>query len=456
MAGPKRRTGSAARTPVARVTSADMMQVAAAVGPAAPHIGAVLVLSGGPAFSVERARRLLGERICAVPRLRQRLHRAPPGCGRPFWADDPAFDVRYHIRQVACPGPGDERALLDAAAEVIAEPLPRSRPLWSATFVTGLTDGGTGLVIVMDHVLADGISGLAILARLMDETTSPGSGAPAPFPAPAPTVRALAADAAADRVARVTHLADSVRTLRRGLSELGAARPPRRLHPTSFNRPTGSRRRLDVVAADLGAIRELGHTCGGTVNDVILAAVAGAVRALLASRGEKLDLVTASVPVSARQSDTAGLLGNQVGAMPVTLRATGSLADRVTQAAAVTRERKQATRGASVALLGPLFRLLAAAGLGHWFANHQRLVHTFVTNVRGPGEPLTFAGAPLRAVLPVPYTTGNVCVTFAALSYAGTLWLTVLSDPALVPDVAELTAALRRELGATARVAAPY
>jgi diacylglycerol O-acyltransferase / wax synthase len=442
--------------PVARVTSADMMQVAAAAGSAPPHIGAVLVLSGGPAFGVERARQLLGERIHAVPRLRQRLHRAPPGCGRPFWADDPAFDVRHHVRQIACPGPGDERALLDAAAAVIAEPLPRSRPLWSATFVTGLADGGTGLVIVMDHVLADGISGLAILARLMDEDTSPGSGARAPFPAPAPTVRALAADAAADRVARVTHLADSVRTLRRGLSELGAARPPRRLQPTSFNRPTGSCRRLDVVAADLGAVRDLGHTCGGTVNDVILAAVAGAVRALLASRGEKLDLVMASVPVSARQSDTSGVLGNQVGAMPVALRATGSLADRVTQAAAVTRERKQAARGASVALLGPLFRLLAAIGLVHWFANHQRLVHTFVTNVRGPAEPLTFAGARLRAVLPVPYTTGNVCVTFAALSYAGTLWLTVFSDPALVPDVAELTAALRRELGATAPAAAPH
>jgi hypothetical protein len=210
-----------------------------------------------------------------------------------------------------------------------------------------------------------------------------------------------------------------------------------------------------VVAADLAAVRELGHACGGTVNDVILAAVAGALRALLTGRGEELDPVTMTVPVSARRSDNAGALGNQVGGMMVTLRTAGGLADRATRAAAVTRERKRPARGTSVALLGPLFRLLAAVGFWRWFTNHQRLVHTFVTNVRGPAEPLAFAGAPIEAVLPVPATTGNVSVSFAALSYAGTLWLTVLSDPALVPDVTELTGALRRELGGMSRTGPP-
>jgi hypothetical protein len=162
-----------------------------------------------------------------------------------------------------------------------------------------------------------------------------------------------------------------------------------------------------------------------------------------------------TVPVSARRSDNAGVLGNQVGGMMVTLRTAGGLADRATRAAAVTRERKRPARGTSVALLGPLFRLLAAVGFWRWFTNHQRLVHTFVTNVRGPAEPLTFAGAPIEAVLPVPPTTGNVSVSFAALSYAGTLWLTVLSDPALVPDITELTGALRRELGGMSRTGPP-
>ena len=443
----KRAAGSSARMPQARAAPADMMQLTAGVGPAPMNVGAVLVLTADVGFRVERARQLLGERVRAVPRMRQRLHRAPPGCGRPYWADDPAFDIRHHVGQVACAPPGDERALLDVATVLIARPLPRSRPLWSATVVTGLASGGTGLVFVMDHVLADGIGGLAVLARLADESPGPSAGASrAPFPAPRPTARMLAADAWTERAVRLAHLPDGARTIRQGLAELGGAWPSRRLRPTSLNRPTGPRRRLDVFAVDLALIRDLGHACGGTVNDVVLAAVAGALRALLASRGETLDLVTISVPVSARQSDTAATLGNQVGAMLVTLRTDGDLTDRVTRAAAATSERKRAARGTSAGLLGPLFRLLAAAGLLRWFFNHQRMVTTFVTNLRGPAEPLTLDGAALSAVLPIPETTGNISVTFAALSYAGTLWLTVLSDPDLVPDVAALTAALRREL----------
>jgi diacylglycerol O-acyltransferase / wax synthase len=162
-----------------RLGPADLMELAVDVGPAPMIVGAVLVLGTGAGFSVEQARRRLGERITVVPRLRQQLYRAPPGCGRPFWADDPSFDLRHHVRQVPCRAPGDQRAQLDVAAAVTGEPLPRSRPLRSATFVTGLADGGTGLVMVMNHVLADGIGGLAVLASLVDEGPGlPPAGAP--------------------------------------------------------------------------------------------------------------------------------------------------------------------------------------------------------------------------------------------------------------------------------------
>jgi diacylglycerol O-acyltransferase / wax synthase len=204
-----------------------------------------------------------------------------------------------------------------------------------------------------------------------------------------------------------------------------------------------------VITADLAAVRDLGHTHGGTVNDVILAAVTGALRALLASRGEQLEQVTVSVPVSARRRATSGQLGNQVGVMPVALPAAGTLAGRITAIAVITRQRKTAAKGTSVALLGPLFRLLARAGLLRRFVNRQRLVHTFATNLRGPAQPLTFGGAPLRAIIPIANTAGNVPVTFAALSYAGTVWLTVLSDPDQAPDVDTLTAALRQDLPPT-------
>jgi diacylglycerol O-acyltransferase / wax synthase len=401
--------GMAARVPVDRASPADLMQLATDVGPAPMHVGAVLILATGPGFNVQDAQRLLGERIHAVPRLRQRLRRAPPGCGRPFWADDPAFDLRHHVRQLPCPSPGDERACWRWPPPY-RRAAARARPLWSATFVTGLADGGTGLVIVMNHVLADGIGGLAVLARLVDETPGLPSGRPerARFPVPAPGTRTLAADAWAGRARRLTHLANSVGTIRQGLAELGGTRPPRRLAAASLNRPTGPQRRIDAVAADLAAVRDLGHAHGGTVNDVILAAIAGALWALLAGRGEQVDLVTVSVPVSARQAATGGQLGNQVGVMPVALPADGDLAARVTRIAAITRERKRAARGSSAAVLGLPFRLLAPTGLLRWYVNRQRLIHTFATNLRGPAEPLTFAGAPVQSVIPIPNTTGNV------------------------------------------------
>jgi len=135
---------------------------------------------------------------------------------------------------------------------VTREPLPRSRPPWSATFVTGLVGGGTELVIVMNHVLADGIGGLAVLAKLLDEIPGrpPGNPEWARFPVPGPRAHTLAADVWAGRTRRLTHLARSLHTIRQGLAELGGTRPPRRLPATSLNRPSGPQRRLDVAAAD--------------------------------------------------------------------------------------------------------------------------------------------------------------------------------------------------------------
>jgi diacylglycerol O-acyltransferase / wax synthase len=436
-----------------RASAADLMQAATGDGRAAGHIGAVLVLDAGPGVSVAGARRVLGERIRAVPRLRQRLYRAPPGCGRPYWADDPAFDIDNHVRQLRCPPPGDERALLDLAAAQLGEPLPRSRPLWSATFVTGLADGGTGLLFIMDHVLADGIAGIAVLGALADQAAETAGTRASPFPAPAPRTRELAADAWRGRLRRAGPTGPGAsrqrrgpRQIREGWAELGGARPPRRRPVTSLNRPVGPRRRLDVVAVDLTAIRDRGHAHGGTVNDVILAAVAGALRTLLAARGEQLGEVTITVPVAARRAAGADELGNQIGIMPVTVPATGDFGSRVTRTAEITRTGKSRARGASAALFVPAFLLLARSGLLRWFTNHQRVVQTFVTNLRGPEDPLMCGGTTVRALIAIPSTTGNVTVTFAAVSYAGMLRITILSDPACTPDAAALAAALGREL----------
>ena len=455
------------------------MQLAVGRG-AGGHVGVLLVLDTGPGFDDAVAERALRERACAVPRLRQRLYQAPPGCGRPYWADDPEFDVRAHVRRVCCPPPGDERTLLDVAAAELVRPLPRSRPLWSAAFVSGLADGGTGLVIVVNHVLADGIAGLAVLAALLDPgsvaATTPAITAAATrtitaaatptitaaatptiaatdnskmraFPAGAPSVRTLAADAWARRARRLAPPPGGLRRLRQGIAELGGARL-HRLPSSSLNRPTGARRQLHVVTADLAAVRRLAHAHGGTVNDVALAVVASGLADLLATRGEQLHEVAVSVPVSARPETGTVELGNQIGVMPVIVPADGDIGGRVRRIAAITRERKSLVRGASAALFVPGFLLLARTGLLGWFDNHQRFVHTFVTNLRGPSEPPTLAGVPVRAVIAIPATTGNVTVTFGVLSCAGTLRITVLYDPDLVPDALVLADALRRALDA--------
>jgi hypothetical protein len=230
-----------------RASPNDLTQLAADSGPAPLRAGAVLILAPALGFSVAAASQQIAERIAAVPRLRQRLCRAPFGCGRPFWADDPGFDPGYHIRELSCPPPGDERALLDLASAIAGNPMPWSRPLWSATFVTGLVGGRAGLVIVMNHVLADGIGGLAVLAGLVDKPPAAdhsgsvpaavGTGEvaaeaatpdPVGFPAPAPSRRELAADAWAGRLRAVTRLPDTLRALGGGLAEMGATHPPRR------------------------------------------------------------------------------------------------------------------------------------------------------------------------------------------------------------------------------------
>jgi diacylglycerol O-acyltransferase / wax synthase len=179
---------------------------------------------------------------------------------------------------------------------------------------------------------------------------------------------------------------------------------------------------------------------------VVLAATAGALRTLLAARGEQLAEVTITVPVATRRAAGAGELGNQIGIMPVTVPAAGVFGVRITRTAAITRERKSRARGASAALFVPAFLLMARSGLLRWFTNHQRVVQTFVTNLRGPEEPLMFGGATVRSIIAIPSTTGNVTVTFAAASYAGTLRITILSDPARTPDAPVLAAALRHEL----------
>jgi len=413
-----------------RATAEDVVSLATDVGPSPMQVGAVLRLTGPPDLGPAGSDELL-RRVCSVPRLRQRLVATRWGCGRPIWVDAPDFDLARHVSHVVCPSPGDDAALLAVAAEVIGGRLPTDRPLWRMTLVTGLGGGEAALVVAFHHVLADGIGGLAVLASLVDGMEAETVTA---FPKPPPTAGSLALDALRCRLAAVRSTPEALRLVRAAASEWRGA-PRTRAAPTSWNRPTGPRRQLAVVRCELDEIHRTAREHGATVNDVVLAAVAATVGGVLSARGESLEQVVVSVPVSARRETTAGRLGNQVGVVPVALSTSGDPTVRLAEAAAATRAAKEEAGGALPALLGPVFRLLARIGVFGWFIDRQRLVHTFVTNLRGPRDQLGFLGVPITEIDPVALVSGNVTVAFAVLSYAGTLAITIVADPQACPDL---------------------
>lgn len=414
------------------------------------NVGAVLLLAEGSGADVAA---VLAQRIGGVARLRQRLVTPPWGLGRPYWVDDADFDIEAHVSTVRCASPGDESALLSAAVDAVTRPLPRSRALWRAVVVTGLADEQIGLVVVLHHVLADGIGGLAVLARLVDGDASVSSAPQASgrvrAARPAPRAGDLLADSAAERWSMLRGALRAVARIHRGRVELGRG-GGRRAPRCSLNASTGPRRRVATVEVDLAPVRAAGRRYGATVNDVLLVAVTGAMARTLRGRGEEVTELVVSVPVSARASTTSHDLGNQVGVMPVRAPVHGSVPARLARVAELTRAQKTQARGASAALVGPVFRLLAAARLFRWFVDRQRLVNSFLTNMPGPTAPLTFAGARVLRIIPVTITAGNVGVAFAALSYAGRLTVSVIVDPDVVPESDAVAEAVAGELRAVA------
>jgi len=404
------------------------------------QFGAVLVLEPRDTFDVRPAMEALRERACAVPRLRQRVMRAPPGCGRPVWVDDADFRAERHVEHVVCPPPGDEAALLDVAARLVTRPLALDRPLWSAAVVTGLALGRVALVVVIQHALADGIGGLAVLGVLVDGAPVPP---PPAFPMPPPSAGELAADAFRSRTWRLSSGSRKIRAVAK------APHAPRigRASPCSLLRPTGPRRCVTIARAALDDVRAVAHQHGATVNDVLLTAIGGALHTTLEQRGEDLPAVIAGIPVTDRRSATTQALGNRFHEVRVAIPGGGEPLERLERVAGTMRVRKRSGRGPAGPVASALVRAAIAVGVYEWYMRRQRYLHTVVTNVPGPGSRHTFCGAPIVEMLPLAVGGGgNVTVTYAALSYAGTLAVSVTADPDRVPDLAWTTAALQAEL----------
>jgi diacylglycerol O-acyltransferase / wax synthase len=434
-------------------------------------IGVLAILDGtrllGPdgRVRVDEVRRRLEPRLHLVPRFRQLLYRPRWGLGWPLWVDAPTFDLADHVRVHPLPPPGDEAGLLAACARLYRRRLDPTRPLWEAWLLPGLPGlpgRRVGLFLRVHHTMVDGVAGMAALGALLDlDADAPSPVAPPWTPGPVPTAGELFRDNLRRRLrglgrglSRLAH----PRRRRRGSSgvwrEFLAERAPR----TSLNRPIGAERRLAVVRGRLEVAKQVAHAHRAKVNDVVLAAVAGGLRQLLAGRGEDVqDLVLrVMVPVSLHHEPPGSARGNQSSVMLVPLPlGEPDPVRRLELIAAETAARKGRARpqtGSGV--LG----VAAVQRAWYRFLARQRTINLVVTNVPGPPVRLYLAGARLLELFPVAAIMANITLTVAVFSYDGQLNLTAIADPDTCPDVEVFARGVRGALDELARsvlVAAP-
>lgn len=420
------------------------------------EIGALCILEGPPLLDDEGRLRLgsvqevVASRLHLLPRFRQLLEVPPRRLGGPIWVDAPAFDISEHIGVVEVEAPGDEARLLSIVEELRSRRLSRLRPLWEMWFLTGLSGHRVGLFVKMHHAMADGMAGVAAIAALLDPTPEIVA---QPGPPWAPQPRPQGMDLLVDHLRRRTRawagrlrgLAHPIRSLRRlvglrpALEELvfRDAGPP-----TSLDRVVGDGRRLALVRSRLELVKDIAHTHGATVNEVLLATVAGGLRRLLQARGEEIDglALPAYVPVSMRRAPGAD--GNLVGQMVVHLPVGESdPVRRLRLIAAESAERKARPRP-------EVGKLPHGRVLGAYFVKvlDRQRVNVTTADLPGPPMPLYLAGSRVLEVFPVLPLIGKVTLGVGAVSYDGQFTLTLLADAATYPDLAILAEGVRDEL----------
>jgi diacylglycerol O-acyltransferase len=437
------------------------------------HVAAIFVFEGEPPAYDELVE-AIEARMHLVPRYRQKLAHVPLGQGRPVWVDDPHFNVRYHLRHSALPAPGSDEQLKNLAGRLFALPLDRTKPLWELNLVEGLDGGRFAIVSKTHHALVDGVSGVDITSVIFDTSPDPSPVARDArkwLPRPEPTDAELLADALLERATVPGEAARGLRALtrtpRHALGRAGewlvgiGAMAWAGLNPapaTSFNVAIGPHRRYTWVDADLAQFKAIKNELGGTLNDVVLAAVTLALGRFLRRRGEETDglVLRAMVPVSVRADAQRGALGNRVAAMwaplPVGNEDPLAVLAEISEAMRGLKESGQAVGAqalTSLADFAPPTIMSQAARL----QSRQRFFNLVVTNVPGPQIPLYLLGRHLQAFYPVVPLAHHQALGIAIMSYDGRLGFGLLGDYDAMPDLEDLADDLAAAIESLSRVA---
>ncbi|HEX8052157.1 MAG TPA: wax ester/triacylglycerol synthase family O-acyltransferase [Thermoleophilaceae bacterium] len=438
------------------------------------HVAGVMLFQGSPPEHDELVE-ALERKMHLVPRYRQKLAFVPLQQGRPRWVDDPHFNLDYHVRLTALPAPGSEEQLRNLAGRVFAQQLDRDKPLWEMWIVEGL-DGGERFAVLSKthHALVDGISGVDIASVLFDLSPDP---APVPdpprrwLPRPLPSRGQLLAEALVERATVPAEVVRGVRAVFRAPRRIASAAVDALTGigamawngmspapPSPYNTSIGPHRRFTWARASLADVKAIKNSLGGTVNDVMLAVVTGALRRDLARRGDLAAIteLTAMVPVSVRSDDARGALGNQVAAMmaPLPVGHDDPVA-RLQTISAAMRRIKDSGQAMGAQMLTELtgFAPPTIMGQASRLVVRQRFFNLVVTNVPGPQVPLYMMGREMIEIFPMVPLAPNQALGVAIMSYNGRINFGLVGDYDVMGNLDQVALDFRASLEELAEAA---
>jgi WS/DGAT/MGAT family acyltransferase len=426
------------------------------------HVASVIVFEGPPPSYGDLVRKIVSK-LPQVPRYRQRVRSLPLQLGRPVWTDDAHFQILYHVRHTAVPAPGTSEQLRNLAGRVFAQRLDPTKPLWEMWLVEGLEDGRWALIGKVHHCMVDGVAGIDLMTVLFDLSPDSQQIEPEPWqPEPEPSELALVVDGIRQNLAGplrgLNALPGLVGSLRNGreIREFagGLTRSVARFvrpSASSLNGPIGPHRRWCWVQGDLDEVKAIRRVLGGTVNDVVLAAVTRGFRELLDGRGElsPTSMVRTAVPVSLRTNGEKGELNNRIAPLFVNLPCGEDdplhrLHKIRRQMDDLKRSRQQVgsttlTRLTDTAVAPALLNMAVRTPM----RLHNPVVQTITTNVPGPPFPLYVLGRKVVELHPYVPIAGGIRVATAIFSYLGKLNFGLTGDFDAMPDLEILAGGIR-------------